>query len=529
MAAPSDDSGLLCLPVELISIICSYFPNSGIKSLRLACTKIKEIAQLRLTRVFLSANPINIRVFRAVADHDQFRSQITEIIYDDAHFPPFPEPDIYEMEEIMQMDDPEAGLIDDEEGCPHWFVKVCLENLTNMKYRKNFDLDRPGHILRARQANAQPPLRICWQYYQNIHMQQSDTMKLKRDEEAFIYGLKQFPSLKRVTITTATHGHLYEPLYETPMIRAFPYGLNYPIPRGWPGGRGEISYTPAESWEEMNEAEKEQWHGFRMITRVLAQEKSPSLLELVIDTNRLSGMGLNCTMFNSPSDNLGSPCDEYVNLATVLTNPGIRRLELPLVIGGQEYRGWAAFRSGYLYRMLSSATELEYFSFSTTVDNNAGGEYTMEHFIPLQSILPITSWHKLRHFHLSTLIVAQYDIMEALTILSANLQTISLNFLQFLKDQGNYRSLLSEIRDKMKWHERDFASRPRLSIGISPYGIVAPGRAIWVDQDIKEFLYNGGENPFKWDNLPNQVDYGTGIYKDDFDEDYERPNVSYTI
>lgn len=229
----------------------------------------------------------------------------------------------------------------------------------------------------------------------------------------------------------------------------------------------------------MNEAEKEQWHGFRMVTRVLAQEESPSLLELVIDTNRLTGMGLNCTMFNSPSDDFGSPCDEYANLAKVLTNPGIRRLELPLLIGGEEYRRWAAFRSGYLYRMLSSATELEYFGFSTTEDNNAGEEYTMDNFIPLQSILPITSWHKLRHFHLSTLIVAQYDIMEALIILSANLQTISLNFLQFLKDQGDYRSLLSEIRDKMKWHHRDVASRPKLSICIHRHATVSLGRSVF--------------------------------------------------
>lgn len=74
------------LPVELILLICARLSNSDIKSLRLTCTRISNIAQLRLTRVFLSADPTNIRVFRAIADHEQYRKQITEIIYDDARF-----------------------------------------------------------------------------------------------------------------------------------------------------------------------------------------------------------------------------------------------------------------------------------------------------------------------------------------------------------------------------------------------------------------------------------------------------------
>lgn len=145
------------------------------------------------------------------------------------------------------------------------------------------------------------------------------------------------------------------------------------------------------------------------------------------------GMELNCTMFNSPGDDFRPPCDEYVNLVTILTKPGLRRLDIPLLIGGQEYRGWSAFRSGYLHRMLSNTTELGHFSLSTTVD---GGRYnssidsegeggSMDHFVPLQYILPITSWHKLRHFHSSTFIVAQYDIMGLVTILFANIQPIS--------------------------------------------------------------------------------------------------------
>lgn len=50
-----------------------------------------------------------------------------------------------------------------------------------------------------------------WYYYYTI-----------MDSNVFRYGLQRFPSLKRITITPAAHGWLYTPLYQTPMIRAFP-------------------------------------------------------------------------------------------------------------------------------------------------------------------------------------------------------------------------------------------------------------------------------------------------------------------
>jgi hypothetical protein len=65
-------------------------------------------------------------------------------------------------------------------------------------------------------------------------MQQESVLLTHADIDALKYGITRFPALKRITITPATHGFLYTPLYETPMIRAFPYGFNYPIPRAWP-------------------------------------------------------------------------------------------------------------------------------------------------------------------------------------------------------------------------------------------------------------------------------------------------------
>jgi len=70
------------LPLELWREISTYLPNYDIKSMRLASKQLP--VELRLERVFLSPNPLNIKVLRAVADHEVFRHGITEIIWDDA-------------------------------------------------------------------------------------------------------------------------------------------------------------------------------------------------------------------------------------------------------------------------------------------------------------------------------------------------------------------------------------------------------------------------------------------------------------
>jgi hypothetical protein len=102
------------------------------------------------------------------------------------------------------------------------------------------------------------------------------------------YGLKRFPALKRITLTPAAHGWLWAPVYETPMIRAFPKGFNYPIPRGWSEGP-----IPAKPWEDPEV--KATYRGFGIITRALTEYPEHQISELVIDVNYLeTGLKLSC-------------------------------------------------------------------------------------------------------------------------------------------------------------------------------------------------------------------------------------------
>ncbi|KAJ6067741.1 hypothetical protein N7446_004778 [Penicillium canescens] len=74
----------LALPFEPSGCIASYLSKPDIKNLRLSCVQFKNASILRIDRVFLPANPLNVEVFRCIAGHDKFRHSVAEIIWDEA-------------------------------------------------------------------------------------------------------------------------------------------------------------------------------------------------------------------------------------------------------------------------------------------------------------------------------------------------------------------------------------------------------------------------------------------------------------
>ncbi|CAM1509827.1 Fc.00g001620.m01.CDS01 [Cosmosporella sp. VM-42] len=518
------------LPTELLRDIFARLPNRDLKSLRLSCKFVRDRAPLRITRVFISANPRNVQVLRAIADHETFRKGITEIIWDDACLSKS-----WESEDSDLSDDSLDS--DDELACPERFAKACKESVWILESRKGFDIERPDHVARSKQLAAQIPLSQSWAHYQELLHQQDEVIASESDVHAFRYGLQRFPSLRRITITPATHGFTFEPLYETPMIRSFPYGFIYPLPRGWPTAGDTETEPRACGWDEgddrhglSNEEMKNQWRGFRIIARVLAQrDLQHQISELVLDVHHLN-TGLNCHIFDQP-------CEEYDNLVTLLRRPGFRRIDLSLLVGGLEYLEWSSYRNGYLRRALAEATDLEHVSLHTNVvpdpdnrriDRTSRG--SIEHFNPLRTIFPIDKWPRLRHFGLSGFMVTQADVLSLLSALPATVRSAELSYLLFLDNGGNYRSLLYEMRDTLGWHDRPIDERPKVAIGVD-LDQKRPGRAIWANDETEAFLYHNGANPFGHANgwAPNQVLRGTaGIERDEFNPAYERPFVRFS-
>lgn len=217
------------IPNELANRIFDFLPNHDIKNLRLTCRYLNCHAPLRFNRVFVSANPLNVKVFLAIANHDTFRQQVKELIWDDATLQSARSSG-NDSDDDYSSDESET---DDNDYQGHSrFQQHCREAIEDVESRL---VDKPnGNEHQTLLGNAMP-LCEALPYYERLVKAQASVIESEADERAVQYALQEsrFPNLTRVTVTPAAHGFLFFPLYETPMIRAFPHGFVYPIPRGW--------------------------------------------------------------------------------------------------------------------------------------------------------------------------------------------------------------------------------------------------------------------------------------------------------
>ena len=516
--------GLLDLPAELLVSTWAHLPNRDIKSLRLTCSHFRDTTTLRLDRIFLSANPRNIEVFCAVATHDVYRRQIKELIYDDARLKEYTHDYRFVRRQAEARGLRFSPPPPEEAGCPPSYDEACRQNIEDLEMRKQYDADRPDHQQRARRLAAVLKTRDSWEIYQELRRQQEEVIQMGSDIECLRKALTAnwFPSLKRVTITPAAHGMLFNPLYETPMIRAFPFGFNYAMARGWPvfTHRSNTSIK-MPAWDEEEEQSKEQWRGFRLVTDLLAHISNHSVSELNIDVSQLM-TGINCRIFDQPYA-------EQESLAKLLRRPGFERIDLALMVGGQEHVGWPAFRSGHLRRTLAEAPDLKHVSLRTDnqeIDPDVSTRWLNEpdcHFVPLRTVFPVDRWLHLSHFGLGHFIVKQLDLTSLLSALPA-LRSVEFFCLMFL--EGSHRGLLEDMRDTLGWRQRIPEARVRIAFGLEAQPCSSPERKVWIDREVSDFVYGAGENPFMPDSGRNVVSTGKGVIRDPFEPAHERPNVA---
>lgn len=206
-ATPSQnrEQPALCLPVEIVRTICDLLDNRTIKNLRLTCGFYSQSATLRLGRVIISANLRNIEVFKAVANHESLRLQVTEIIWDDATLyegPRMPRED----EEAYYPGDDDFDDEEDEDcydhvqdgdgidwggNIPSWYIKACKENISDFKQAKGDDIERPDHAARAEQLSSHIPAKEAWAYYKELLKQQREILDSEEHVRAFTEYISQ--------------------------------------------------------------------------------------------------------------------------------------------------------------------------------------------------------------------------------------------------------------------------------------------------------------------------------------------------
>ncbi|KAF5700204.1 hypothetical protein FGLOB1_10927 [Fusarium globosum] len=524
---------LQTLPNEVVGAICAPLSNCDIKSLRLTCRALGEKSYLRFDRVFISANPRNIEVLLAVANHDVFRHRVREITWDDSLLMEIPNTDGdgpcgYSGDEN---DPDDYAANENKEWISRDFVRLCRESIDLTKVRLDdkvrYQSGNEAHIGSLNELQNQHDnlmsTRDSLEYYTDLLHQQTGVLSSMADEEAFRYALQRFPRLTRVTITPAAHGFLFMPLYNTPMIREFPSGFVYPIPRTWPSeeslGYGSPEDCP-EGWG--NDDERKQWRGFCIVLKALGDYADQlQISELVVDNHKLP-TGVDYTLFDKPNE-------EYDSLCKIVARPGFKRLVLSLTTGYRENfdgsEDWSIYTNGRISSLLAKAADLEEVVFQTNYD---WGSWfcDMEDSVSLFDIFPVDifSAGKLRHFGLSGIQVFQDDLISFLGKLPSTLRSVNLSFLSLVEGQGNHATMLADIRDKLGWRHRPASQRIKVSISML-LNIFDHGRYVCLDREVQEYIYGDGPPPFVAQEgmIEAHFTWGTGIVYDAFDPTYAVP------
>ncbi|KAF0641341.1 hypothetical protein FPSE5266_06725 [Fusarium pseudograminearum] len=539
------------LSPEVRSMIFSYLDRGDMTSLRATCSTLERVVPCNIDRVFISANSLNIQVFRAIADSELHRHKITEIIWDDARLPEVPEyreatssdddkgkcykQDKYHVDYGYDYwnDDDDASLCS---SMPEWFTRRCLDGGPDGDQQIPYN----NSIINK-----------SWKFYEELMSDQHKNIRLNADIEAFKYGLQRFTHLKRVTITPCTHGRQSQPLFRTPMISSFPFDFVYPSPRPWAYTGFDIEHVDAP-WAPNNGHSVEygykdcqcrllaftafhikykdvrcscrrgkmsaskhddyraDWRGFSLVTRALVEcEQDHHVTELII-AGREIWTGVNCHVFDQK-------CQEYDDLVSLLKRPGFRRLDLDLntFIIQRDEDGWKSYRSGLLREALAQAKDLRHISLRTTTDTIDGKclfidpKDEFKKTFPLEMILPFDQWPNLQHFGISNMLVTNSNLVSLLAALPKSLRSVELSNLGFA-GIGGWWELLNEMRTKLDWRMRPVRERPELHMTVADlyFEDLEMGFYVHIDDAVASFMELMMESPQS--SLEGLIDFSTG-------------------
>lgn len=478
---------LLSLPVEILHMIASELPNSAIKKLRRTCSFASMVFRLRLNRVFLSPHQRDIDVFCEVARSETLRHQVVELVWDQNRF-------------CLGYMGREAlfGPLQVEHDFATEVVRFQRNRIANTGCLTSDDPTTFGE--------SNTPLSPIAKTNVEILLRREANEYSNNDTFALEYNINRFPSLRRITISHSTNGWLFEPFYETPMIRSFPPNFMYDVDR--------YDY-PIEPLQQRDLGDRTNWsqyskstRGYRAIFRALAAAKELQLEEVVIETPSGVECGLPFDFFA-----LGFTSD-YLNFVELLRRPHLRRFDLAITASGDipVYDNQAHPPIDLLRDALREATSLTHFSFK--FDTSA----PVTNWVPLKALLPVDRWTNLQHFELFYFTVKQNDVANLLGELPDSVRSIELGFLDFCAESESHAGLLDEILGRAFWNERDEMNRPRLCISLSVSPQASRSIVIRLDAEIENFLYKQGTNPFRGSGEPNEVELGIGTERDTFNQ-----------
>ncbi|KAM0252747.1 hypothetical protein ACHAP5_001042 [Fusarium lateritium] len=298
---------LSALPVEVLDMIASNLENGDIKNLRLTST-LGFAIRLHIKRVYLSANPLNIKMLETIADSELHRYGVRELIWDDSYL--CNPNDLVPVNPKKNQTKYDSGF-DQKRRCPKSYVKDSHLHLQSSNYRG-------GNLVLPDLMQQETSWEDSYAYYCDLVQQQRTVISSNADVQAFSYALAHFPYLSKITISSKAHGRLFVPFYHTPMIRACPAGFIYP-------GSVEVHQGQKAQflWEGEMDAHKKkhtiQRRGLSAALRMLAKHGDHQISEFFIEDYQTDNRDW------VPLD-LRTPGHTRDDLATLLKRPDFHTL-----------------------------------------------------------------------------------------------------------------------------------------------------------------------------------------------------------
>ncbi|KAK2756926.1 hypothetical protein FQN54_004894 [Arachnomyces sp. PD_36] len=509
------------IPREIFELIVQHLPNADRKNLRLTSREVHERVPFRIERVFLSPSYKNIEVFRAILADDHWRKQVQEIIWDDAKFS---QPasgtflcgcEDYEVEWDGEEETEEMARARLRKIYPtllscalttpatwHWVPQKETVVSDHLEYADNKDFSRWFPV-----GNADAlPTEENNEINRRLAVEQIDIVNAGTDRELFRAGLTSFPALKRVVVTSTMHRmfpFLHE--YDSPLLRSLPKGFRMRGPDDWNpliSRYDDADYDKVCCWV---------WRGFNIVVEELNNlHGQHNVSELLINPSR-KPVGVNQKLLDRPDN----PPVMYSTLYQLFQSVQLTRLELSLRVA-EFLRDWGFLRNGLLKSALEQLTELQVFSLHTTTETNIDVRefYTEKDATALADYLPVQAWPHLQSLTLARLIVLEDDLLNFIRSLPSHVDEINLETIRIYK--GDWRSLYAQVKEDIALGYHPQSPRFRFSAQQQ-----TTSRYIRIDDELHEFLYRSGPNPFDGDLPPHRIQFGFGVVIDEYDKSYQ--------
>ena len=473
--------------------------NGTFKKVLLVNHTLHRLVSLLITHVFLSPNRTNIDVFRGIAASETFRTQVREVIWDDAKLKFYERQKLSRFDAFRLREELRLGgrdVIPQAKTFQH-FVKEIEEQAE--------DLDGEEASARKEElwgANTKEmSLEKSFDLHNRLYDEQQAIIESREDLETLTLGLTSFPNLERVTISSETWRiKTLFPKFPIPFFRSIPPGIQMPLPWPWLGrGSDDLSEDALEKLTLPWDDAQEEWRGYQVaISALLSTSPHHNVTELVIDTN-FELTGLSYQLFASDEQNTG-----YTATVQLFRIAPLTRLELSLNTTTAEETGFSCFHNGLLKAALSRLSSLRHLALSTSIDTADNDDDLLdseEAWVDADEILPIHALKpKLDSFELRNFLLRGESFFSALTSLTS-LSTIQLDCVALSEDL-TWRELRFQIKDNFvqTWGP----SRPAVI-----FRRKASSLDLRLDSsaELAAFLYGEGECPFT-EQVPQVANVG---------------------